>query len=177
MRSIKMRKHIAHLLLAFSFLFVGCEGAEAPMGQPGEVALDSKLMGTWIGMNDQDEEASLLTISALNENEYKLVYKDKDEDTSETMYLRGFVSSVEGVQFANLSCSVCEEEDDEEWYFFAFEFETDDVLIAKALEDDVYKKGLKDMTNPSEIRAYISLHQKEASFFSDEAGRFIRKKD
>ena len=72
------------------------------MGEPGEVALDPALIGTWMGMDEDDEEASILTISALTDNEYKLVYTDSGEEKSETMYLRGFVSSVDGVQFANI---------------------------------------------------------------------------
>jgi hypothetical protein len=172
-----MNNRITLLLLVFVFFFMGCEGANAPMGEPGEVALDPALIGTWMGMDEDDEEASILTISALTDNEYKLVYTDSGEEKSETMYLRGFVSSVDGVQFANISCSVCEEDENEEWYFFAFEFQTGDVLLAKALEDDVYKKGLKDLTEPAQIRAYIKMHQKDAEFFSDEIGRFLRKKD
>lgn len=64
-----MNNRITLLLLVFVFFFMGCEGANAPMGEPGEVALDPALIGTWMGMDEDDEEASILTISALTDNE------------------------------------------------------------------------------------------------------------
>ena len=172
-----MKKYLSHLLLAFAFIFVGCEGAQAPMGEPGEIALDSKLLGTWISMDEAGEQASLLTITNENDTEYILIYEEIGDEEEEKMNLRAFASSVDGIQFANISCLNCEEDEKDEWFFFAFEFESDDVLLARALDDDVYKMGLKYLTQPAQIRAYISSHQTDSSFFDDEVGRFERKTD
>ena len=171
-----MKRTFTHLLLVAGLVLTGCEGAKAPLGAEDEVALDSRLIGTWIGLDDDGDESSL-TISALNESEYELALKDSNSDDAETMRMRAFASSIDGIQIANITCLICEKDEEEEWFFFAFELESDDVLVATALDDDVYNKGLKDLTSSTEIRAYVTAHIKDSSFFEDESGRFHRKKD
>ncbi len=178
-----MKRTLTHLFIFIALLLTGCEGAKAPMGMAGEVAMDHRLFGTWVGGGEGGNELALLTISQLNESEYALLYKEAEEKESEQMHLKAFATSVNGVLFANVTCTACDNDDDgdaeeeDEWYFFSFSLESDDVLVATALEDDVYKKGLKDLTDSGEIRAYISAHMTDKSFFEDENGRFKRSKN
>ncbi|MDA1028369.1 MAG: hypothetical protein O3B41_04860 [Bacteroidetes bacterium] len=175
-----MKRIFTYLLIFLAFVLTGCEGAKAPLGAAGEVALDNRLIGTWIGGNEDGEEASLLSISPLGETEYALVYKEANENESEEMHLRAFASSVNGVLFANITCIDCDEEeneakDEEEWYFFTYSLESDDeVLVARALVNEVYKEGLIDLTDSAQIREYVAAHMSDQSFFEEEAGRFKR---
>lgn len=174
-----MKRIISHLLIFLSFILTGCEGAKAPLGTAGEVSLDNRLMGTWISSDEDGEDASLLSISPLGDTEYALVYKEANEEESEEMHLRAFASSVNGVLFANITCIDCNEEeneakDEKEWYFFTYSLESDEVLVATALNDEVYKEGLMDLTNSAQIREYVAAHMSDESFFEEESGRFKR---
>lgn len=165
------------MALVSGLVLTGCEGAKAPLGAPEEVALDSRLLGDWTATDD-DGDISLLVISALNDHEYELLYREADDEVTEQMKMRAYASRIDGVQFANITCLNCDEEDQEngeEWFFFAFEFEGDDILLAKSLEDDVYRSGMKDLSKSTEIRAYVKAHMNESTFFESDIGRFERK--
>ena len=175
-----MKRTITHLFLLVALVITGCESAQVPMGSPGEVAFDEGLIGNWEAKGDNDEIVSFLSISALSDTEYALIYKEPDEDESEQLNLKAFASSVDGVLFANFTCSICDDDDDEkeaEWYFYTFSFESKDIIVSKSLAEDVYKKGLDDLKNPAQVRSYIQAHMNDKEFFEQETARFSRVKN
>ena len=172
-----MKRYFTYFFLFAAIVLTGCEGALAPMGSSDEVKLDERLLGTWIGVGDNEDDVTVMTISAINDFEYAITYREEGEEEDETLSLRAFTSLVGGIQFANITCLSCEEdtEDEEDWLFFAFELESNDALVATAINNDVYNEGLSELTETDQVRAYILSHLNDANFFEEDEGRFIRQ--
>lgn len=168
-----MSLSIARLFIVVTLLLTGCEGAQVPLGDADDMPLDSRFLGKWIALDDE-QDASELIIRAFNEYEYFIEFTEID-DEPETSMIRAFSTEIKDAVFANVYCINCGEEE-AEWFFFRYELESDDILAIQGIRDTHYRNAMSDMTRSRDVFRYVRKHLYDEGFFEEEVARFKRVK-
>lgn len=162
------------LILTGALLFAGCEGAQVPLGEPDEMPVDARMMGEWIAeVEDEDEAPTWLRVWAFNDHEYYVEW-ETEGDEEEMARLRAFSSDLGDFIFSNIQCINCDPEDRDEWFFYQYELESDDVLLIRGIDEEHYNGPLSSMTRSRDVRQYVEQHMGDEGFFSEGVARFTR---
>lgn len=175
MNHAKISRLLTGSLCAAMLILAGCEGARAPLGEPGEVPVDPALIGTWQSISDEEDMATL-HVWAFNENEYYVEWETEDEE-DDLARLRAYASDLGNFIFANIQCINCDADDRTEWFFFQYELESEDVLAIRSVNDSHYTEAMSGMTRSRDVRRYVEEHMLEEGFLEDNRARFGRVSD
>jgi hypothetical protein len=112
----------------------------SPLGQPGQVALDSHLLGDWNcrpGLDDSTETATL-EILRFDESQYLAEWKEDDKTTR----YRAFPTSVKGVRLINLT-ELGGGQASEPWLVVRYRVGPDESLAVDFLEEKILEMDEK----------------------------------
>ena len=172
-----MKSLFARFLIIGTVFLAGCEGAQVPLGDANDVPIDERLLGDWMALDDE-QEATILTIWAFNDTEYYMEFMQDDDDEAadaDTMRIRAFSTEVKDYMFTNIQCINCDE-DEKEWYFYSYTFDSDGKLAVQGIENKHYRDAMAEMTRSKDVRKYVRAHLNDEDFLEEEVGIFERIK-
>jgi len=158
--NLSILQKIAYLVVVI--LLCGCAGSQVSLGPPGEVPVDNQLTGKWVQISGVTSDSSIsMTVYRFNDYEYLLEYVMN----SETLLIRAFTTSIEGILFANVQCIGCDDDDD--YIFFRYFLSEEGILKVRPVRTEYYQDPL--FKSSQDLFHFIKDHLEDDKIYENEA--------
>lgn len=127
------------LLLALCVPLFGCYESPVPLGPPAAAAIDSRLLGTWRCVEEDEDQTKpiLFTVLPFDDRQYYVAMASEGE---KTVHYRAYSSAVKGTPLLNIrELGPTTGEPVGKWYFVRYSFFREKVLFVQVVTDGPFK--------------------------------------
>jgi len=141
------------LILSCLCLLSGCPfESDSPLAEPGQFPIDSRLLGSWTGTDQDSSDSLLVSVILFNAAEYYIELRDADDGVDR---MRAFVFSIAGQEFLHIN-ELKSDGDSDGFIFARLALSEDDQLSVRFISDSLVPDSLRD--NPTGLIDFVTAH-------------------
>jgi hypothetical protein len=169
-------RRVATTLIACFLAASGCKW-KAPITKEPTRKIEEKLIGTWLSVEDKDDDArDALAVLKCDESHYVVLFlkidEEKKEVTDGVLTFRAHHSDLDKTPFVTVQDIT---DNERKYLYYTYKLSKDgNTLTLRVVDDDLVPRNTE---SPEAVQKLLKKHAKDPDLFEDEPTSWTKSKD